>query len=196
MDILLYAVKLERPLTVEETEKFLRIMPEERRERLLRMPQEELRQEPLCAYAILYLAARRAFGWKQLPKLRYSRYGKPEFDGWPEAQFNISHTRGAVLVGLHDHPLGVDIERLRPVSERTMQRIAGTSSRTEFFESWVRRESRSKWSGAGLSSIREDETGPLRGERIEFLDTFPGYFACVCTHSDAKLAPVRLLSIN
>ncbi|MBE6908754.1 MAG: 4'-phosphopantetheinyl transferase [Ruminococcaceae bacterium] len=196
MDIQLFAVKLDRPLTNAEAETFLRIVPEERRERLLRMPKEELRHEPLCAYAILYMVTRTIYGWKKLPRMRYSKYGKPEFDGYPDVQFNISHTRHAALIGLHNEPLGVDIEKIRPVSERTMERIAGTTSRKEFFESWVRRESRSKWNGAGLGSIREVESPAMRGERIIYLDTFPDYVACICTHSDARVADVRTFSIQ
>lgn len=196
MDIQLFAVKLDRPLTDDETNAFLRIMPNERRERLMKMPKEELRQEPLCAYAVLYMALRAMCGWKKLPPLRYSKYGKPEFEGYPDVQFNISHTRGAVLVGLHNDPLGVDIERIRPVSERTMQRIAGTATKQEFFESWVRRESRSKWNGAGLGTLREAEGPAMRGERIVYLDTFPGYVACLCTHSDAHVADVRTFTIH
>ena len=196
MDIQLFAVKLDRPLTDEETDALLRIMPDERRARLMRMPKSELRQEPLCAYGILYMALRAMYGWKILPRMRYSKYGKPGFEDFPEVQFNISHTRGAVLVGLHDEPLGVDIERIRPVSERTMQRIAGTTTKQDFFESWVRRESRSKWNGAGLSSIREEESPAMRGERIVYLETFPNYAACVCTHSDAHVADVRTFNIT
>lgn len=196
MDIQLFAVRLDRPLTDEETETFLRIMPDERRERLMRVPKAELRHEPLCAYAVLYMVTRTIYGWKKLPKLRYSRYGKPEFVDYPEVQFNISHTRRAALIGLHDEPLGVDIEKIRPVSERTMERIAGTTSRQEFFESWVRRESRSKWNGAGLGSIREDESPAMRGERIIYLDTFPEYVACLCTHSDARVTDVRTFVIQ
>ena len=196
MDIQVFAVRLARPLTQEETSTFLRIMPDERRERLLRMPREELRQEPLCAYAVLYLATHSLCGWQTLPPLRYSKYGKPAFDGYPEVQFNISHTRGAILIGLHDKPIGVDIERIRPVSERTMERIAGTTSRKEFFESWVRREARSKWSGAGLGSIRGEESPAQRGERIVQLDTFPEYAACICTHSNDRIAPLKTYTIE
>ncbi len=196
MDVQLFAVQLARPLTDEEADTFLRIMPPERRERLMKVPKEELRHEPLCAYAILYMATRTIYGWKTLPKLRYSKYGKPEFEDYPEVQFNISHTRRAALVGLHNEPLGVDIEKIRPVSERTMERIAGTTSRQEFFESWVRRECRSKWNGAGLGSIREDESPAMLGERIVYLDTFPDYVACVCTHSDARIAKIRTFTIK
>lgn len=196
MDIQLFAVKLDRPLTEEETDAFLRIMPEERRERLMRVPRAELPQEPLCAYAVLYMATRAMCGWKRLPELRYNKYGKPEFNGYPDVQFNISHTRRAVLVGLHDEPLGVDIEKLRPVSERTMQRIAGTASRQEFFENWVRREARAKWSGAGIGSIRREAASAIRGERIVYLETFPDYVACLCTHSSARVRDVRTFTVD
>ena len=195
MDIYLFAVKLDRPLTDEETQTFLRIMPDERRERLMRMPREELRAEPLCAYAVLYMATRSLCGWKKLPNMCYNKYGKPEFEGYPEVQFNISHTRHAALVGLHNKPIGVDIERIRPVSERSMKRIAGTTSQQEFFERWVRREARSKWTGTGINSIREEENPERRGERVVFLDTFPDYVACLCTHSDARIADVRTFTI-
>lgn len=196
MDIHLFAVKLDRPLTEDETKALLRIMPDERRERLTRMSREELRYEPLCAYAILYMATHSLYGWKKLPQLRYNKYGKPEFADYPDVQFNISHTRNAALVGLHDEALGVDIEKLRPVSERSMKRIAGTASRQEFFESWVRREAHIKWSGTGLSGIRGAEQSAPRGERIVYLDTFPDYVACLCTHSDARVREVRTFTIE
>ena len=190
MDIRLFAVKINRPLTEDEVRSFLRIMPDDRRERLMRMPRDELRQEPLCAYALLYLATRTIYGWPRLPEIRYNKYGKPEFSDWPDVQFNISHTRGAALVGIHDEPLGVDIERLRPVSERAMQRIAGTASRQEFFESWVRREARVKRSGGGLGPLRTAERPEIPDERILYLETFPDYAACLCTLSRARTADV------
>ena len=191
VNIQLYAIKLDRALTDEEAHALMACMPSSRRRQVSGDAKVELRQEPLCAYALLALGMRTLCGWDKLPKLRYSRYGKPEFDGHPEFQFNISYTRQAALVGIHDEPIGVDIEKIRPVSERAMQRIAGTSSRERFFASWVRRECRSKWSGAGLSAIREEESPYTRGEKIVFLDTFPGYAACLCTHSEQGIDDIK-----
>jgi len=111
-------------------------------------------------------------------------------------QFNLSHTRGAVLVGIHDRPIGVDIERIRPVSERTMQRLAGAVTEREFFESWTRRESRAKWGGAGLAAMKREASPTMLGERFEYIETFPGYVACVCTHTDDALAPVRRFTLG
>ena len=49
MSIELWAARLERPLTERETTAMLRLLPEARRERLLRIKQPEERREPLCA---------------------------------------------------------------------------------------------------------------------------------------------------
>ena len=61
--------------------------------------------EPICAYAALWLGLNALYGWRELPALTYNKYGKPAFAEHPEVQFNLSHTRGAVLVGIHDRPI-------------------------------------------------------------------------------------------
>lgn len=196
MQIRLIAIRLERRFTDEEAERLLALVPSERRRRLAALRDPVLGHEPICAYAALQLGLNTLFGWREIPELSYNKYGKPYFADYPEVHFNLSHTRGAVLVGIHDHPLGVDIERIRPVSERTMQRLAGTASEREFFESWTRRESRSKWSGTGLAAMREEAAPTMYGERFEYVTTFPGYVACVCTHSDDTLAPVQRYTLG
>ena len=196
VNIHLYAIRLDRPLHEDEVAALMRILPPERRERLSQLSRPELGHEPLCAYAALQAALYDLYGWRTLPEMSYNRYGKPEFPAYPEVCFNLSHTRGAVLVGVHDHPLGVDIEKVRPVSERTMRRIAGVMTEREFFEGWVRRESRSKWSGAGLAAIREADAPAMRGEQFWFPQVFDGYVACVCTHTDDALEPVRRFSLQ
>lgn len=196
VDIQLIAIRLERPFTEEETARLLQLVPTERRVRLANLRDPVLGQEPICAYAALQLGLNALYGWRELPELAYNKYGKPEFAAHPEVQFNISHTRGAVLVGIHDQPIGVDIERIRPVSERTMQRLAGAATQREFFESWTRRESRGKWGGVGLAAMRREASPTMFGERFEYVDTFPGYVACVCTHSNDPLAKVHRFTLG
>lgn len=196
VNIHLYAIALGRPLSDAEVDTLMRFLPDERRKRLEKMPRPELRFEPLCAYAALRLGLYELYGWKELPEITCSKYGKPSFLAHSDVRFNISHTRGAVLVGIHDESIGVDIEKVRPVSERTMQRIAGVSTEREFFESWVRRESRGKWGGSGLAAMREEDSPTMYGERFHFVETFPGYVACVCTHSDAEIEPLKSFTLK
>ena len=196
MAISLWAARLERPLTERETTAMLRLLPEERRERLAQLRDPEKRREPLCAYLLLCLALREQYGWRSLPDMGRAPSGKPFFPEHPGVHFNLSHTRGAVLVGLGDLPLGVDIERVRPVSPRSMRRIAGAASEQEFFDSWVRREARTKCSGNGISTMMRSEE-PLRcGEFYHSLDTFPGYAAGVASRDPASPEKLRRYDLD
>lgn len=172
------------------------LLPPERRERLLLVRQEERRQEPLCAYFILRRALRERCGWRELPEIALTSRGKPYFPRHPEVQFNLSHTAGAVLVGISDEPLGVDIEHIRPVSQRAMRRLADVDTREDFFRSWVRREARAKRSGDGVGTMMRGET-PLRyGEVYYEIETFPGYAAGVATGSGERSGTVQRLVLS
>ncbi|MDO4316508.1 MAG: 4'-phosphopantetheinyl transferase [Oscillospiraceae bacterium] len=196
MPIELWAARLERPLTERETGLMLDMLPPERRERILRLKQPEKRREPLCAYLILRLALREQYHWRELPEIRLSPRGKPCFPEHPEVHFNLSHTSGAVLVGLSDQPLGVDIEKIRPVSRRAARRLAGVTDGEVFFQSWVRREARVKRGGAGIGTMLRQETPLESGEFYYPLDTFPGYAAGVATRSRDVPGAVRRYSLD
>ena len=173
----------------------LAMMPPQRRERLAGLPKERQR-EPLCAYMILQLALWERHRWKELPEVALTAMGKPYFPDYPSVHFNISHTNGAVLVGLGDQDIGVDIERIRPVSQRSMQRLAGVVTEKEFFQSWVRREARSKRGGSGVGTMMRSETPLQYGEFYYELDIFPGYVAGVATRDKTPLGKVRKYSLD
>ena len=196
MEIELWAAELTRPLTAEEDAALARLMPAERRERLDRLQDPEKRREPLCAYAMLRFALYRRLGWKEFPQIGKNSYGKPCFPEFPAVQFNLSHTKGAVLVGLHEEPLGVDIEKIRPVSERTRKRLAGVSTEKEFYESWVRREARVKREGNGVGTMLAEETPLQYGEYFHYLETFPGYVAGLSTRSAALPGKIQKFSLE
>lgn len=195
MSIELWAARLERPLTAEETETMTALLPPARRERLLRQ-REDRRQEPLCAYFLLRMALQELHGWRELPEIALTDRGKPWFPQHPEVHFNLSHTAGAVLVGVAEAPLGVDIEHVRPVSQRAMRRLADVDTREDFFRSWVRREARAKRSGDGVGTMMQGES-PLRyGEVYYEIETFPGYTAGVAAGGAERSGTVRRLVLG
>lgn len=196
MAIDLWAARLERPLSAQETEHMLALLPPERRERVLRIQQVEKRREPLCAYLILRHALWEQYHWRELPRVAMSSFGKPFFPDFPTVQFNLSHTTGAVLVGLSDQAIGVDIEKIRPVSTRSMRRLADVSTEQAFFKSWVRREARSKRSGNGVGTMLESETPLQNGEFFYYVETFPGYVAGVATRSEAYPGRLHKFSLD
>ena len=196
MPVEFWAARLERSLTDRETETMTAMLPPQRRERLLRQKEPEKRREPLCAYLMLRLALWQRHGLRELPEIAVSGRGKPWFPDYPDIHFNLSHTAGAVLVGLSDQALGVDIERIRPVGQRTMVRLARVTTEAEFFESWVRREARSKRSGDGIGAMMRSETPLQYGEYYYELETFPGYAAGAATRSMDRPGEVRRYSLD
>ena len=171
----LWAARLDRPLTEAEEAYFMAELPPERRQRLLRLPLRERRREPLCAYRLLALALAEELGWDTLPPMGYGPLGKPYFPDFPETAFSISHTEGAVLVGLSGRAIGVDIQRIRPAAPGLLKRF-GVSSESEFYQSWVRREARAKRTGTPVELGRESPAAPE--ERLWFPETVPGCAAC------------------
>ena len=124
MDIRLYALELARPLRADERERLLAHLPYSLRERLAQKAPMK-RDDSLCAYAALHFALHDLRDWETLPDMAYSEHGKPYFPAHLDVSFSLSHSGGCVLVGVHDRPLGVDIERLRPVRAERLRRVLG-----------------------------------------------------------------------
>ena len=196
MAIKLWAAELDRPITTEEAEHLTALLPPGRRERLLRVKDPARRREPLCAYLLLRLALRETCGWETLPDISLSHQRKPCFHDHPDVHFNLSHTSGAVLVGVSDAPIGVDIERIRPMSPNALRRLAPGMEERDFFPCWVRREARAKLQGHHMDALLRTETPLREGEFYYPLDTFPGYAAGVATNRCESLNPVSIYTLD
>ena len=191
MPIQVWLARMERSLTEQEYGDMMALLPDARRERLEKLPKEK-HQEVLCAYLLL----REQRGWRDLPRIEVDELGKPFFPDHPDTHFSLSHTAGAAAAALADMPVGVDIERVRPVSVRAMERIAGVRTEAAFFRSWVRREARAKRSGAGVGTMLGTEEPLQPGEQFYFLDTFPGYVAGVATRGGGPPSPIRRYTLD
>ena len=196
MSIGLWAARLERPLSEGEEKRLLALIPAARRERLLRVKDPARRREPLCAYLLLRLALRETYGWEELPEISLSAQGKPDFPDHPAVYFNLSHTGGAVLVGISDQPVGVDIERVRPVAPASLKRLAAGVEEKNFFPCWVRREARAKLDGVNMEPLLRAETPLREGEFYYPLETFPGYAAGVATGCPDAPGPLSLYTLD
>ena len=112
------------------------------------------------------------------------QFAKTENGQWicPDFHFSLSHTDGVVCVALSSHPVGVDIEKIRPMRAEMIPRFLTEREREYmlslsedkrerfFFECWVAKESIFK-RGAGRALMPRD---------IETLDT------------DRTVIPIRL----
>ena len=189
MPIQVWLARMERPLTEQEYGDMMALLPDARRERLEKLPKEK-HQEVLCAYLLLRMALWEQRGWRDLPRIGVDELGKPFFPDHPDTHFSLSHTAGAAAAALADTPVGVDIERVRPVSVRAMERIAGVRTEAAFFRSWVRREARVKRTGSGIVTMMRTEAPLNRGEFYYEVDSFHGYAAGVAAGQPEPPQPV------
>lgn len=93
--------------------------------------------------------------------LQKGKHGKPFLAYHPDIQINLSHCKGAVLCGIGDMPLGVDVEAHRSVRERVMRRVLTEAEQQsvlqaeqpalQFMRFWTWKESFVKAIGIGIS---------------------------------------------
>lgn len=90
---------------------------------------------------------------------RYGPNGKPEVDG---VEFNVAHTGDLALCAISDRPVGVDVERVRPMknaaalaerwfhAEEVARIAAAVDPLAEFFRTWTMKEAALKLVGVGV----------------------------------------------
>lgn len=195
MDIRLYALELARPLRADERERLLAHLPYSLRERLAQKAPMK-RDDSLCAYAALHFALHDLRDGEMLPYMAYSEHGKPYFPAHPDVSFSLSHSGGCVLVGVHDRPLGVDIERLRPVRAERLRRVLGAETELDFWQRWTEYESRCKRRGISAAEQRDLLRPPVPGERVASLAVFPNCAACVCTDPGQDAVKLNYLTVE
>lgn len=80
--------------------------------------------------------------------------GKPQAAGLDIA-FSLSHSCSLVLCATAPFPVGVDLQRHRPLSPALVRRLSRAGYKgdndADFFDWWVRQESAGKLTGQGLS---------------------------------------------
>ena len=188
VNIRLYAVKLDRPLSEAERSTLARFLPPERQDRIKT-------SEPLCAYALLCRALHELYGLEDLPQLSYGEHGKPYFASHLDVHFSLSHTRGAALLAVHNEPIGADIECLRPVSGAMRTRFHA-SDEAAFWQDWVQRESCCKRRGISAVALRGGEVPAVPDERIFAFSPLHNYVAGVCTASGEKTGKLVRLTVE
>ena len=172
----IFALRCPEAMTAEEAAQLLARLPLRQREALEALSPEQ-RALALRAYGLLAAALERRLGWATLPEIARSPRGKPWFPQWPGVHFSLSHTAGAVLAGISDTPLGVDLERLdRPIGPRTL-RAWGGGDASDFLREWTCREALAKERDEPVARPGRP-VPPLRpGEGLERRTLFDGYAA-------------------
>ena len=103
----------------------------------------------------------------------YKEYGKPYAIGL-DVEFNISHSEDVVVCAIDSSPIGIDVEKIRPIDLKVAKQIctddeliylfghlpdkqdfeylADIEILTRFFEIWTKKEAYGKYIGIGFST--------------------------------------------
>lgn len=190
--------------------------------RLAGMADETARRERRLAHIALRILIERMHG----PSVRRASFatnaaGKPSLVEASNLAFSLAHTAGMALVAVSGNggPLGVDIERLRPVRISDARRapierravalaagapLAGPDADARFLSAWVRIEAASKAHGGGvgpdlerLRPNRSDVEGWVAGETpgivAHDVPMARGVFAAVALAAGREPPPLREL---
>lgn len=124
-------------------------------------PTAKRQQEHILGRTLLETGLQREYALF-LPELSLETgaHGKPFLPEYPHIHFNISHCRGMVACGIDHRRIGVDVELIRPYSNKLCDKVLSEKEREEagafctpevFFRYWTLKESYVKATGSGLS---------------------------------------------
>ena len=116
--------------------------------------------------------------------------GKPYLEGATFC-FNLSHGGEYVVCALSDSDVGVDIEKIKPISEGVMRRFVGKvgTSDEENTRLWTRYEAVGKFLGCGIPYTETSCSGFIK----EYFD-LDGYALTVCAEKERFVESVVILN--
>lgn len=131
------------------------------------------------------------------------RNQKPFLKNAEKLHFNISHTKGLILLGISSSPIGVDVEENHKPAfdimtnyfhEEEVHYITTASSEQEkserFFHIWTKKEAFTKYLGSGLNSNLKEINTLDKSLQPDFTTWSQKAFICsVYSHSPVKEAP-------
>lgn len=214
--IAVYYAKVFPPLEEDTFLLYLEKVEKGRREKLLRMKEQNSRNCSLAAGCLLHKVLCKWMGIEEnnVPffELSYGKEGKPYLPEKPEICFNLSHSGEYVCCAIGDVQVGVDLQKKTPVKERIAERFFTAADiqklsmcREEerndlFFRMWSIKESFIKLTGEGLTrGINSFEIDWQKGVILEegknepsayFKEQtiLPSYSFCVCTREPQQNA--------
>jgi 4'-phosphopantetheinyl transferase len=114
----------------------------------------------------------------------YGPQGKPSLHGIDGLHFNLTHSDDTALVAVAPHPVGVDLEHLRPITALTQTAQIAFSPQEQaalaalpveqrtlaFFRTWTRKEALMKARGEGFKLAKTFSLPVDAGPRVIALD--------------------------
>ena len=180
-------------LGMEDIDKYYGSLPQWRRDKIDRYSNSEDKLRSLGASVVLAYALKEQGVLLSECEVIFGKNGKPYIKGTDTIHFNISHSGTKVVAGVGKEPLGVDIQQIRPVNLRLVDRFFTgkedeyiNNELEKFHEVWCLKESYLKCIGTGLTrNLKSFEIIPGQKMSIEgyklHLENVDGYKLGICS---------------
>lgn len=194
----IFHTELNTALSEDKFREYLALLPSEMTEKIQRFKRWQDAQTSLMGKIMLLRALKKlTYPDNILEQIEYNAYGKPELPHLP-IHFSISHSEIAAVVALSFNPVGVDIERIKPIQLEDFKRFL-TPSEWEalqtssdpldaFYTLWTQKEAVLKGIGQGLNIplteiCIEGNTAYYQGEKwsLEQVNLLEEYKVCVAS---------------
>lgn len=155
-------------LTDSDYNRFLSLIPAERRRKALSYCNLRDRKKTIAAFLLLRKGLKIEYGFQEVPEIAYQQYGKPYFKDFPEIHFNISHCENAVACVISSSEVGLDIEDIKPFDTEVAKFVCDEQELNQILKApdislsftilWTKKESYLKMKGIGLSNTESLKT--------------------------------------
>ena len=172
-------------------EKRLAAVSPERRQKVMAQKSPEDKRRSLCA-ALALDACLRTVGLRECEQTYITEpHGRPSLAAHPEWYFSLSHSGEYAVCALSNAPVGVDVEKYRPIraealakryfsadEAETLAALSGKEQERYFFARWTAKESVLKARGVGLGGGLSDAVAKPPFALWEY--ALPDHAVCVC----------------
>lgn len=147
----------------ENSENLLPFMSDQRLEKINDITSVKVKEEKICAYALLRYAVFMEYGITEAPVFTYGERGKPYIENFPEIFFSLSHAGGFCACAVSDFEIGIDLQDYRPMKENISLKICTEKEIMEIYKGdnggpsfstcrlWCMKESYGKLTGKGFA---------------------------------------------
>lgn len=208
---------------ISRIEQLSSYLPESSRNRTMRFVRSEDKQRALMGELMVrsFLSNRLNLSNRKI-KFKKNRFGKPYLKSSTRVYFNISHSGKWIVSAFSSKPVGIDIEKLKPVDFKLARRFFSqeenkdllkknvTERQAFFFELWSLKESYLKAKGIGITVALSSftiKTGKnsiiVKNDKSQNDDLFfkqydidEGYRMAVCAYENNFVEKVMIKELN
>ncbi|WP_186577943.1 4'-phosphopantetheinyl transferase family protein [Aquibacillus kalidii] len=183
----MYVCKLPEKRSTRDVEELLPYLSKERMERIRKFKFLDDQFRSVIGDLVIHYMFAVHHGEKlNDDRVKHNHYGKPFLPDIPTFHFNISHSGEWVACAVHQSPVGIDLEQLKPIdvdfaksvfTKNEFRNIAQHADQTyAFYQTWTAKESVVKAIGEGLSyPLSSFEVIVQQSGKVKLIDVNGGH---------------------